>query len=129
MSEQNEKLSILLVEDNDFFLSLALQILKEFEVYSAKDGEQAIALYSKHKPDLCFVDIQLPKATGHEVVEKIRMINPDVFVVMVTASRLQEDIDQAMQGGAQEYIIKPFSKERIMNCVEQYHKYRETLIE
>ncbi len=105
---------ILLVED-DPFLSLLLKnrLLKEgFEVVYAHDGEEAIALLKTTTVELVLLDIILPKRSGFEVMEDIRvdvdvkMKNPDLPIIVISNLGQPEDMAKGKNLGAVEYFVK-----------------------
>ena len=115
-----EKLTILLVEDVTMFLSIACELLKEHDVKTAKTVKEALESYHRYKPDITFLDIKLPDGNGHDVLREIKLVDKDAFVMMVSASRSQEDIDKATEQGAHGYIMKPFSMDGIQEAIAQY---------
>lgn len=120
-----EKLKILLVEDNGIFLNIAEEMLSEHNVKSSKTAKDALKTYDKFKPDITFLDIALPDGNGQDLLNDIKKQNKDAFVVMLTASRLVDDIAESACRGAKGYIMKPFSKKRINECIAQYREYAE----
>lgn len=116
--------SVLIIEDNEMFLSLASEMLSEHISYTAKDGETGIKKYKENKPDITFLDIGLPDKDGHAVLKEIMAINPDAFVVMLTASNLKNDVKSALAGGAKGYIVKPFSRKKIKESIDQYKEHK-----
>ncbi len=119
-TQETKKLKILLVEDVMMFLSIAQELLKDHYIKTAKTAKEAVDVYSSYKPDITFLDIALPDGTGHDVLKNIREIDKSAYVIMVTASRAQEDIDLAVKNGANGYIMKPYSHENISSSIEEY---------
>lgn len=124
MTDEN-KLSILLVEDNGMFLNIAEEMLKGHKVIATETAEEGMAAYQKEMPDITFLDIALPDGNGHEILKKIKTINQEAYVVMMTASRLKDDVLKSMEEGAEGYITKPFSEEMVKQCIKEYHEYKE----
>ncbi|MCE3232145.1 MAG: response regulator receiver domain protein (CheY-like) [Rickettsiaceae bacterium] len=114
------RLTILIIEDNQMFRSLAKEMLSGNNIIQAEDGHQGMNLYYTYKPDITFLDIGLPDQSGHGVLEKIMQANPQAFVVMLTASNLQKDVEEALKKGAKGYIIKPFSRKKIKDILDQF---------
>jgi CheY-like chemotaxis protein len=111
---------ILLVEDNEGDIVLTLEIFKELmltnKVNVVKDGEQAICYLNKEKefinaqtPDLIFLDINLPKINGKEVLQYInnQPLLKHIPVIVLTTSSSQQDKDDCYTKNAKFYIIKP----------------------
>ncbi len=105
---------ILVVEDNQDLRELITRMLvfEDYDILTAKDGEEALELISLHRFDLILLDIMMPGMSGMEVLAKIRSAKDSQIknmpVVMVTSKSLIDDIDAALLAGATSYIVKPF---------------------
>ncbi len=114
MDPATVKKQILVVEDNQDLRELIIQMLvfEDYDILTAKDGEEALELISLHRFDLILLDIMLPGISGMEVLIKIRSAKDsqvkNLPVVMVTAKSLIDDIDAALLAGATSYLVKPF---------------------
>lgn len=124
MSIKFEKLSVLIVEDTEPLRRLivtALEALGAGRVYSAHDGEDALALLKKYAPDIALIDWHLPGMTGLELVEKIRKSYdvPDrmIPIIMMTGYSSAEKIAQARDAGVTEYLAKPFEADALIKRV------------
>lgn len=115
-----EELSILVIEDNEMFRKLAIDMLNKYKTYAASSVEQGVAKFKQHNPDITFIDIGLPDGDGHKVLKEIKAISPHAFMVMLTASNLKEDVNTALKNGAKGYIVKPFSRQKIKECIDNY---------
>lgn len=116
---------ILMVEDEEFSGKLLRGVLsKNHQVISASDGEMALAAYVKNAPDIVFLDINLPGVSGHKVLDVILKLDSDAFVVMVSANNYADDVRKALSSGAKEFVVKPFSKQKIENCINMYISQR-----
>ncbi len=119
---------ILVVEDNQDLSELVTQMLvsDDYNILTAKDGEEALELISLHRFDLILLDIMMPGMSGMEVLAKIRSSKDSQIknlpVVMVTAKSLIDDVDAALLAGANSYLVKPFRaaalKAKIQNIFE-----------
>ena len=92
-------------------LELTLEDDERYRVLLAHDGEQALALCLKERPEVVFLDIQMPKLDGIGVCERLRQ-DPelaDTKVVMLTGLARESEINRAMAAGADDYMTKPFS--------------------
>jgi DNA-binding response OmpR family regulator len=109
---------ILIVEDEPG-VAVAIQFLMEQQghnVLIAERGEDALDLVYKYKPDLVLLDIMLPGISGWEVCEIIRL-NPDyrnVKIVFLTARNTEVETAKGLALGADAYITKPFSNDRLI---------------
>jgi CheY-like chemotaxis protein len=111
---------VLVVEDDRFTATYAANILnKEYEVVSAKTGEEAIIKHIDHAPDLVFLDIHLPGLNGHETLSAIKKADLDAFVVMLSVDTVKSNIVSATQSGAAGFLKKPFTKDRLLHAANQ----------
>ena len=106
----------ILVVDDDLALSdvLAFAIRRAgFEVSSAHDGLSALELFSKEAADLIVLDWNLPKLDGLEVCLRLRA-QSDVPIIMLTVRDSDENVIAALDAGADDYIVKPFSPRQLI---------------
>jgi DNA-binding response OmpR family regulator len=127
--DKNKKLSILLIEDNGMFLTIAVEMLKGHDVIAVKTAKEGIESYKDASPDITFLDIALPDGNGHEILKQIKKINPDAYVIMMTGSRLREDVIMSIDEGAEGYITKPFSDGMMRECIKEFYDYRNKKLE
>lgn len=107
-----ENLTILVADDNDTNLLLARTILRRISpsvnVIEARNGVEAVDLFSKHKPDLVFMDIQMPKMTGYESAQRIRSMSLDTPIIALTAATVKGERERCIEAGMNDYLTKPF---------------------
>ncbi|MBE0423078.1 MAG: response regulator transcription factor [Lutibacter sp.] len=107
---------ILLAEDEP---SLG-QIIKEsletrnFEVLLCADGEIAYKTYKRENPLLLVLDVMMPKKDGFTLAKEIRIENPDIPIIFLTAKSQTEDVVQGFNLGGNDYLRKPFSMEELI---------------
>ena len=112
MSQEVQK--VLVVDDNQDVRELIVHILNAdgFHVYSAIDGENALAILNSNPVDLVLLDVMMPGMSGLDVLKEIRGGSNkkirEIPVMMITAKSSTEDIDQALSFGANSYVVKPF---------------------
>ena len=110
------KYTAIIIEDEEPARQLLKNYLSDFNNISlinvCEDGFTAVKAIDELKPDLIFMDIQMPKLTGFEVLE---LINHKPEVIFTTA--YDEYAIQAFEKNAIDYLLKPFSKERFQNAV------------
>ena len=123
--DKKEKLSILVIEDNGMFLSIAEQMLSGHNVIPVKTAKEGLLKFKSEKPNMVFLDISLPDGTGHELLKEMKTIDPEAYVIMLTSSRLREDVISSMDAGAQGYIIKPFSSGILEQSITEYYQHME----
>lgn len=114
----------ILIVDDEPGVVVAIQFLMEQQghnVLVAQRGEDALELIYKYKPDLVILDIMLPGISGWEVCEIIRL-NPDyrnVKIIFLTARSAETEIARGLSLGADAYITKPFSNDRLVARVNE----------
>jgi two-component system response regulator RegX3 len=106
---------ILIVEDEDSVLDpLELLLGKEgFSIETAKNGREALDKFWKVSPDLVLLDIMLPEVSGTEVCRQIRA-KSNVPIIMLTAKDTEVDKVVGLELGADDYIVKPYSKAELV---------------
>lgn len=110
------KPQILLIEDEPVLASIIKESLesRDFKVAVAGNGTEGWSLYNNLKPDLCVVDVMLPKKDGYSVVRDIRMIDEQIPIIFLTARTQTEDVLKGLELGADDYMKKPFSMEELI---------------
>lgn len=117
---------ILIVEDDSFILTFTSKILKSqgYLVTTAMTGKDALAKVQTSNYNLLLLDIGLPDMTGTEILRKIREINQDIIVIMMTGNpQLDSSID-SVNYGADGYLIKPVNDTDLVDIVEEKIKQR-----
>ncbi|NJP38230.1 response regulator [Alkalicoccus luteus] len=113
----------LLITDDAAFMRMTLKKMVTdagYEVVAeAENGQEAVALYEEHKPDLVTMDITMPEMNGIEALEKIKAFDPDAKVIMCSAMGQQSMVIDAIQKGASDFIVKPFDEARIKESFEK----------
>jgi two-component system, chemotaxis family, chemotaxis protein CheY len=87
----------------------------------ASNGKDAISKYDMLRPDLMFIDINMPDIDGLSVLEAILGINKNAFAVIVSANSTADNVRQAIQSGAQGFIVKPFTPKKFHDIINKYH--------
>ena len=112
-----------LVVDDAAFMRLAIKNVVEkngFKVVAdAKNGQEAVEKYIEYQPDVVTMDITMPDMTGIEALKKIKEINPDVKVVMISAMGQERMVKEAIINGAKSFIVKPFKEEHIIQTLNK----------
>lgn len=89
-------------------------------VGEAGNGEEALELFEREKPDLVTLDIVMPKMDGVTALKQIMIAAPNARVVMVSAVNQKAKLAECIQSGALDFIVKPFDKERLQNLLQKY---------
>jgi len=112
-------LRLLIVDDEVDICDFVQNFFKErnFEVFVAYDGKEAIDVVRSKKPEIVLLDIKMPLMDGMEALKEIKKIDSAVKVIMVTAIDDEEKAVEAKQHGAVEYITKPLLLEQLERTV------------
>jgi two-component system, OmpR family, alkaline phosphatase synthesis response regulator PhoP len=109
---------ILVVDDEEDVRNLLVIIFRDagYQVFSAKNGKEAVEQASKEKPDLIFLDILMPVMDGFEACSRIKKdpTNKDTLIAFLTAKDMPHDWNRGLQSEADVYIAKPFNHERLL---------------
>ncbi|MCM8771246.1 MAG: diguanylate cyclase [Candidatus Omnitrophica bacterium] len=130
---EKEKVNILVVDDEEVMRNLLRDVLTEvgYNVETASCGEEAIAKIKEAKFPIVITDLKMPGMNGVEVLRKVKMINSEACVIMITAYPSIESVTDAMREGAYDYIIKPFNIEEInlvlRRAIERQYLLREAV--
>lgn len=111
---------ILIVEDDQSLRESLAMILEhqKYTVITADSGETALPLAQKHQPHVVILDLNLPGIDGLEVCTRLRQRNYDGAVLMLTARHGIEDRVKGLQGGADDYLPKPFALQELLARVD-----------
>jgi DNA-binding response OmpR family regulator len=108
----SEPLVLVADDDDDILLLVTTRLRRDgFEVISARNGEEALALAVEHRPAIAVLDIGMPKLDGLEVLQRIRTDESlkDTRVLLLTAKAQESDVRRGYEAGADAYVRKPFS--------------------
>ncbi len=114
MSEIKRK--ILLAEDDSSFGELLKNYLElnDFETSWYTNGIEAFKGFNKHHFDICLLDVMMPEMNGFQLASEIKLLNPGMPVLFLTAKSLREDMLTGYKSGADDYIVKPFDSELLI---------------
>ena len=114
-------LRILYVEDEDDVRRNAVEYLKRIakEVLEASDGKEAIKVWADEKPDIIITDISMPRLNGLDMARYIRSKDQDVQIIVATAYTDTEYLMQAVELNLVKYLVKPITKEKLLNALSQ----------
>ena len=110
---------VLYVEDNDdnvYMLKMRLELLGDFEVVSAEDGEKGCAMALSERPDIILMDLEMPLVDGWEATRRLKA-DPqtrDIPIIALSAHALAGERDKALAAGADEFDTKPIEFERLV---------------
>ena len=117
----NEK--ILIVDDNSQNMRLIQMVLrtKGYTLLKATDGEEALDVTMRERPDLILMDIQLPKMNGLEVTKKLRETPAfsHIPIIALTAYAMKGDKERFIDGGCNAYLSKPFNTHELSRVIAE----------
>lgn len=115
----------LLIADDEPIIKRGIKTLIDFmslnitEIFEASNGEEAIEIFNKNKPDLVFLDINMPKLDGLSVAKKIKLSSPKTKIVILTGYNLFDYAQSAIKIGVEDYILKPISKNEVSEILKK----------
>ena len=126
-----QELRVAIIEDDPMVLELHRQYIAKMPEYKligcAQSGEEGKKLLEDLKPHLAIVDIYMPGINGLQVLKHIRSTGLNTDVILVTAAHDNESIQQGIQYGATDYIIKPFTYQRLRKSLVNYLQYHNKI--
>jgi len=113
--------TLLIVEDDDVIRKTLSEVFVRngFKVFSSERGNEALAIIKKHKIDIVLLDLKLPDSNGLEILKKVRALDEDITVIVMTAYPEIKTAVSAMKCGAYDYINKPFELEELKLLIEK----------
>ena len=119
MSKQTPICKILTVDDemgiDSFFYEFFT--IRNYEVFNATSGKEAIEIVKREKPRIVLLDIHMRGMDGIETLKEIKAIDKDIAVIMVTGDKDEDVVKKARELGAADYITKPLSLEYLDKVV------------
>jgi DNA-binding NarL/FixJ family response regulator len=123
-----DTIKILIVDDHHIVRQGLVALLKTVPgltvAAEAADGEQAVELHRKHKPDVTLMDLRLPKMNGVDAIAKIRDGSPGARIIVLTTFDGDEDIYRALQAGAKGYLLKGMDLAELTEAIRSVHAGR-----
>lgn len=124
-------LKVILIEDDPMVREVHRQFIDRIEGFSiigiASNGMEGLRLVRELRPDLAIIDIYMPYMGGLEMLNELRSEDYSVDVIAITAASDIETIHRVLQQGAVDYIMKPFTFDRIKKALDNYKNYRMKL--
>ena len=128
-----QAIRLLIVDDHPAFRAGLVALLADEGdlqvVDECGDGQTAVELYRRHRPDVALMDLRLPGLSGVEAILAIRQGFPDARVIVLTTFDADEDIYRAIQSGAKSYLLKDMSKVEIVGAIRAVHAGQDALPE
>lgn len=117
----SKKTKILVIDDEESIRSLLSITLnhKGFETITAEDGEEGIELFQKERPPIVITDLKMPGMDGIQVLKRIRQLDPDTRVIVVTGHGDMESAIESLKHEASDFINKPIRDEALMIALKR----------
>ncbi len=119
------RIRLLVVDDHPVFrfgIVSMFHDLPDIEVIAeAVDGVEGVEAFRRHRPDVCLMDLRLPRLSGVEAILEIRREFPDARVIVLTTYDSDEDIFRAIQSGAKSYLLKDTPRDQILTTVRSVY--------
>jgi DNA-binding NarL/FixJ family response regulator len=124
-TRSNQPITVMCVDDHNLVLEgLRLIIHRDHDlqvIATATNGQEAVRLYRRHKPDVTLMDLQLPVMGGLEAVKTIRHEDSQARIVILTTYHGDEDIYRAVEAGAAAYIMKDALATQLTDVIRRVH--------
>ena len=123
-------IKLLYVEDNDdnvYMLKMRLELLGDFEVLAAEDGEKGCEMALSEQPDIILMDLEMPVIDGWEATRRIKKDpkTQDIPVIALSAHALAGEREKAIASGCDEFDTKPIEFERLLATVRRLLRDRK----
>ena len=117
--EVNGVATVLVVDDSEFMRRVIRNILEEgkHRVVEAKNADEAVRIYREQGADVITMDIVMPEMDGIETVKRLREVDQGVKIIMISALGHQRTVMRALEAGALDFIMKPFTSDDVLESV------------
>jgi len=116
---------ILIAEDHTVVRDGLVAILRQEQdmtvVADTGNGQQAVELWKKHRPDVTLMDLRMPGLDGVNAIDQIRAADPKAHIIVLTTYDGDEDIYRGMRAGARSYLLKDVRREELFQCIREVH--------
>jgi len=126
MVDHLESITILVAEDEEINFMLVEEILagEDVKIIHARNGVEAVDLFKKNHVDMVLMDLKMPLMDGYQALEAIRKIDPESFVVALTAYALPEEKEKGRKSGFNHYLVKPLKKDLLLGIINEQKQSR-----
>ena len=124
-------IKVLLVEDEAVLASVVKETLdaRGFELTIAVNGVEGWCSFNNNKPDICVIDVMMPRKDGFSLAEDIRKVDQHVPIIFLSAKTQTADVIRGLEIGADDYMKKPFSMEELILRLKSLNRRRNNLHE
>ena len=115
-------MKILLIDDSSTMRKIQRRVLSEmnpeYDVVEAGNGKEALEKLKENRPDIVFLDIEMPELSGLDALRAIQELGTETKVVMVTATPTAQNVLAAREGGASGFLVKPVSPKKVAEAIK-----------
>lgn len=111
--------NVILAADDDMYIRLLVKkaLNPKDSVHEVADANDILTAYKQYVPDVVFLDIHMPGKDGTEVLHDILTIDPEAYIIMLSADSSVEKVGYTMHEGAKGFVTKPFTKEKLQKYI------------
>jgi DNA-binding response OmpR family regulator len=117
---------ILIADDNDHIRELVATTIGtgQYELFEARNGEEALTTARRVKPEILLLDIGMPLIDGFDVCRELKSApeTASIYIIMLTAYGQEEDMEKGKAAGADDYFVKPFSPTALLDKITEVLK-------
>jgi CheY-like chemotaxis protein len=125
---KKNNLTVLIAEDVDMNMLLIKYLLQksypQVRILEAVNGNEAVLLWQKEKPDLILMDMQMPEMDGVEATLKIRELElsteNNIPIIALTAGAMQSERDKCIEAGMDDFLTKPIEQEKLLQTLNRF---------
>ncbi len=125
------EIGVLIADDTPLLLDMLEKSLRNLgleRIQRVGDGEMAVSKVGQLRPDMVFLDIDMPRRDGISALKLLRGEFPDLFICMLSGHNSVQNVRSALAAGASGFLVKPFKQQKLQSVVEQFlQKKAETL--
>lgn len=111
---------ILIVDDEDDICAMLADFLRDcgYETFQATTGEDAIRLVKAARPHLMLLDIRMPEMSGIEILKRVRVVDQEMGIIMITGYHDIEIAQEALKTGASDFVTKPLDLDYLATSIQ-----------
>jgi len=127
----DNKPKILFIDDEEIVIDSCTQILKgsNYQIETANNGDDGLALVKEYQPDLVFVDLKMPGMSGFEVLDQIHELDSTIVTVVITGFATVDSAVEVMKKGTYDFLPKPFTPDELRLITQRGLERRQLILE
>lgn len=123
MDNETKRPTVLIVDDDQSMRMLIAAIVTKLGCdvcAKGEDGNEGLALFRQHKPDITFLDLNMPDISGIDVLKAIKEMDKQSYVCIISGEGSGEQVRLALDNGVSGFVVKPINVERLESVVNKY---------